>query len=192
MKTIPVSFGKKIPLYNCKVLKDGKPVKATVYKYDCKDSSDFYDFNNIKGFWYYKDSIAILIQKGYNQTKLGIEPEYNAYTIERKDSNKVLGMGVIHKKQQDHPSIEYIESEYKKRYNYVGSTLIASISKDILNQQCENLYVYLPLDEVMPFYNKLGFKKASYLEIKANKDEMSKMIDYAQNKTNSKIINIKA
>ena len=78
MNISPVSFGKKIPISNCKVVdkKENKLINATLYEYDCKDLGDYYDVKDLKGRWNFKDMIAEEIYIKFFKSMAGIQKDY--------------------------------------------------------------------------------------------------------------------
>ena len=158
----PVSFGKKIPIATCKVkdLQQNKFVSATMYEFDCCDLSDIREVEGKTRDWDFRTSIVHNMEHKYNCLTNPLHKRINNdafYTIEK--NNKIIGITQVTKEDPE-LIIEYIESEHKGEYKYVGQNLINLLGKIAFKENFKRIYVPNPIPKAYNFYvKKCGFKE---------------------------------
>lgn len=193
MNIAQISFGQKIPKYNCKIQnkQTGELEPATFYEVDCKDEEDYKRIENLGRRWIFNESVSEDMNiKHVNETFLGVKSRNSFYIIENKDG-ELLGISEVENNNNKH-DVRYIESKPHNEYKYVGQNMMAGIGKEFLNKGGSILTVLAPIDDAMPFYRKLGFEHFGPFSFKMCPEGANSMIKNIERRTQSKLIDINA
>lgn len=189
-----ISFGRKIPITECKVrnLETKKFVPATFYEVDCQDYKEIEDIRDSKGTWsflasilYNMDSKHIWLQKNTG------ENPYKFYILENKNG-EILGISQT-ENRDNNVAVKFLDSGRNKEYKYVGQTMLASMGQHVLNQNGEKLEILHPTIDAYEFYTKnCKFKEDENSNLVMNPQQIKKFIRRTQYRTHSRIIDMKA
>jgi hypothetical protein len=195
MNISPVSFGKKIPITQCKIRDNsqGKFIPATFYEVDCKDMEDIDEINNLKGKWEFRKTITKKMEDIHNllKTDKNHRNDYGFYVLQ-KDGGEIVGLSEVRKSFPD-LRLEYIESENEGKYKYIGQTMMASLGEVARREKLKRIYIPIPVESAVPFYkDKCGFrevKDSAALVMNINKTK--RLTELAEEKTNAPIIDVR-
>lgn len=188
-----ISFGRKIPLYNCQIqdIKTGEYTPATCYEYDCKDEDDYIEVRNLHLI--FKKDIALNMEIKHNEeTYLNTKSNDSFFALQK--GQEVLGLAQISTKN-GFDNVEYITTKPNDKYKYIGQTLLACIGKEVLNKNNYQMTVNTPIESADPFYKRIGFKKYGEYPLdvyKMNTDEIKTFIDETEHTTKAPIMDVKA
>lgn len=158
MKISCISFGKKIPITQCKVFdKDAKTfVEATFYEYDCKDLFDVYDVEELEGNWSFKNLIKAGMQNKYLNQIIGKKDSTHYYCTKDKNGRTI---GICKTNEtNDAIEVKLITNGCSDKYKYVGQTMLTSLAQIALISQKEKLIIKRALADAKDFYGKIcGF-----------------------------------
>ena len=195
-----ISFGKQIPISQCKLLdkKTDRFVDATLFEFDCKDMSDLYYFKGDNRSWTYKphllrDMFFKRENLAYYNSLSEIQKEAineNRYYALSTENDKLVGICETHG-TGNQVDVYYLETEENHRYKYAGQSILASLSKQLLNNFTNPvLTVNYPHNTARNFYiNKCGFKSKDAVSLSMSKKELSAFVNKFECKTNQPIIN---
>ena len=196
MNISPVSFGKKIPITQCKIRDNnsGNFVGATFYEVDCKDMEDINEINALSGKWEFRKTIARKMEDIHDLMEIDSYRSNNlGFYVLQKDGGEIVGLSEVKKSFPD-LRLEYIESENEGKYKYVGQTMMASLGEVARQEKLKRIYIPIPVDSAIPFYvDKCGFreqKNGSALIMNINKTK--KLKELAETKTHAPIIDVRA
>ncbi len=184
-----ISFGKKVPIMQCKVVntKTMEYIPATIFEYDCKDKTDADDINAIDGYWFYKNEIFFTAKD-----KIQFPKKKRDIRIFSLENNKGKTIGLMQcSKNGNQCDVNLLEKRFLDKHKYVGSVLLAAAAKETLKSQADKLTVSSPVPEARDFYiNGCGFKATSTKNLEMNQEQIEKFIKQTEQKTNSPIINL--
>ena len=191
-----VSFGKKIPITQCQIKdnKRNKFVPATFYEVDCTDMNEIKEVYQAKGDWQFKNQIAATMEdKNYAMRDSFFFHQSKAFYIMQKSDGEIVGMSEV-TKMGPKLVLDFIESEPKGKYKYVGQTMIASLCKVMKQENRQKIYIPVPVKSAKDFYKKVcGFKDTemgSALLLKGNR--VKKLQKNVETKTHSPILEVNA
>lgn len=198
MQISQVSFGKKIPKYQCKIQnkQTGNFEPATFFEVDCKDKQDYKRIKDLDDSWTFSYYLSEDMEKKYIQEKhlkrksKKQEKSKNSFYILEDKNEKILGISEVGNNKEIH-EIKFLESNTNNKYKYVGQNLMAGIGKELLNKDGTTLTL-LALEEAVPFYKKLGFEHFSIFRMEMQKEDIKSMIEKVENNTQSPLIYIEA
>lgn len=193
MQISQVSFGKKIPKYNCQIQnkQTGNLEPATFYEVDCKDENDYEIIKDLGERWTFTNNISANMHIKYiHETYLREKSPNSFYIIENKEG-EILGVSEIENKNNIY-DVKYIESKPHSNYKYVGHNMMAGIGKEFLDKRGIELTVLAPVDEAMPFYRRLGFERFGCFSFRMCPQGANSMIKNVERRTQSKLIDINA
>ena len=191
MQVSSISFGRKIPRYNCQIQnkQTGAYVPATVYEYDCKDESDADDIRRLDRKWTFREHIADKMDvKHVVETYLRQKKNDSFYSIQV--GNEIVGLTHI-STYNGISNINYITTKPRNEYKYAGQTMVACISKDILKKNGYQMTVTTAIDDAYPFYSKIGFQEYGDHLYRMNRDDMSTLIELTELATKAPILDTK-
>ena len=188
-----ISFGKKIPIMQTQILniqtKDFEP--ATVYELDCKDERDILETLKPQHSWTYARDINQRMCDKYIQQQKG-EKNSSSFYILQSQNGETLGMAQTEEQIKNAYNLSLFDTKKDKNYKYVGQTLLASISKDIMSKDGIRLSVLEPHPTAIKFYDKIcGFQNFGDIFMSADKEQMNKFIKQTEQRTNSPLIDLK-
>ncbi len=203
MNVNPISFGRKIPLYQSQVknIQSDEYEPVTISEYDCKDTDDIEDMGNLGFKWKYACCLFYDMQNKYRYLK---NPHiYNKrdfpikfYVMNNKNGNII---GICETENDDENNginIMFLESRKDKKYKYVGQTMLAAAGKIIQKNNRENLYVNNPAVVALSFYTqKCGFNPVCndrFSPLKMNSSQITDFIKRTEEKTGSEMIDLQA
>ena len=162
MNISPISFGKKIPTISCKVKNNetGKYVPATLYEYDCRDTEDINEVENIPNKWGFKDVIlnGMKTKKAANE-KYGVDTETSFFVLKAPD-DETIGLSYLYHRDNE-LAVKFIQTAPDKKYKYAGQTMLAGHALIAMNDHFDKFAVRFATDEATPFYtHKCGFKRS--------------------------------
>lgn len=187
-----ISFGKKIPITQTQILnkKTGTFEKATVFELECTDESDLVETMKPKDKWIYAKSINQNMLTKYIQLKHGEENDSSFYVLENKDG-ETLGMAETKELLNGNHNLSLFDTKKEKEYKYVGQTLLASISKTLLERGCRRFSIFDPMPFAFSFYEKTcGFPNYRNLYFSADINELNQFIKQTEQRTQAPIINL--
>ena len=191
MNINPISFGKKIPIANCKILDTQKkvPVEAIFFEYDCKDHKDSIEVGSISGKWAFKNVISAGMERKFKNHLRGKSQIPNAYYGLQTSDGKVLGL-VSAENYTNRTEIEYITRDLSTDYKYVGQMMLAQLAKMALDENKYNLIINNPINDNYEFYRTCcGFRFISDTDSDMTMDrkEMTNFIMNTEDKTDCSI-----
>ena len=191
-----VSFGKKIPITQCQIKdnKRNKFVPATFYEIDCTDKREIQEVYQAKGDWQFKRQIAAGMENKNNAIRDSLFfHQSKAFYIMQKDDGEIVGMSEV-SKMGSQINLDFIESDPKDKYKYVGQTMIASLCKVMQQENRNKIYIPIPVKSAKDFYKKVcGFKDTemgSALFLKGNR--VKKLQKSVETRTHSPILEVNA
>lgn len=190
-----VSFGRKIPVAECKVkdIKTGKFIPVKMYEYDCTEQSDIDEVENLpSNFYFYKTAVAREMEtKKKAREKYSIDTGISHY-IMQTNNNETLGIASVRNNEETY-SVKFIQTTQNLTHKYIGQTMLASMAKIALNDNRKIFEISFPTDDAMGFYtHKCGFKHGnSYRNLIMSPKDMKKFIFRTQLKTHAPIVDIR-
>ena len=185
-----ISFGKKFPIASCSIINEAckQPQSATIFEHDCKDITDYEFFKNLSGIWEYKDNVAKAALDKFNfpLSNLGTK----IYSLE---TNKGKITGIMETTEYGKTCVvEHLESHYKGLYSYSGSTLLAFLAQQKINQNVSSIYITNPAKKARRFYTQhCFFQQNGPLALELNKKGMEELIKKTKKKTKNAILDLK-
>lgn len=182
MQLSSISFGKKIPIMQCKVQnrKTNNFVPSTIYEYDCKDPNDAKEIDKISDLWIFKPEFYHLAKdkfqfpQKHNNTKI--------YSLETSDGN-ILGL-INFSNNENINNIDILETKPFSGHKYVGRLLIAAVAKRTLINGYKKLTVDHPMRTAVDYYTKeCGFKETDGIPLEMDRLQMKKFIKESKEKT---------
>lgn len=191
MRISSVSFGRKIPVTECKVknLSTGKFESVKMYEYDCKDETDIQEVLNLPFAFGFKTAIATDMEaKKSAKEKYSIDTGVSHYIMQTEDGNP-LGIASVRNNEETY-GVKFIQTSQHSTHKYVGQAMLASMAKIAMNDNREKFEIRFPTNEAMGFYtHKCGFKHGeSHYHLEMSQKDMKKFIFKTQLKTHSTII----
>ena len=189
-----ISFGQKIPIMQTQIknLQTGNFEPATVFELDCKDEEDIEETSSLeKNSFGFANKITANMRYKHRQFKKGINDKNSFYILQNK-SGETLGIAQTEEGLKKGHQLEYLETKYDTNYKYVGQTLLASITKDIMNKDGIRLSIFEPVPTAVTFYDKIcGFQNIGNLLLTADRQEMQDFISKTEQRTQAPLINLK-
>ena len=187
MEVSSISFGRKIPRYNCQIQnkQTGQYVPATVYEYNCKDENDFKSIYNLDRHWIFKEKIADAMEKRHVMQKY-FKQKSNTSFYSIQVGKELVGLTQI-KTFNGVSNVDYITTKPRNEYKYAGQTMLACIGKDILKKNGHQMTVTTAIDDAYPFYSKIGFREYGDHLYRMNKDDISTLIEITELTTEAPI-----
>ena len=188
-----VNFGKKIPLTQCQIkdCKEDKYVPATFYELDCKDKEDILEVANLKGSWYFQNTIVRNMQVKHACQKISSRDTGSSFFILQKDNGPILGICQT-KQSGNNLSVQFIESERAKTHKFVGQTMLASLGLKVIKENKNELKIDIPTTNAKPFYiDKCGFKECQNGSLKMSTKHLQRFIRKTQKRTKSPLLDIR-
>ncbi len=160
-----ISFGKKIPVANCKIkdIQKNRFVDATLYEFDCKDLSDIEEIKKLYGNWHFKNSVANEMRRKYSYFKNYKKQNNHHFFVLEADKEPVGIAGIKH--EEPNLILNYLESEHEGRYKYIGKNMINLFGKIAVKNHLKRIYIPIPLKSSRDFY----IKKCMFKENKKDK-----------------------
>lgn len=187
------NFGQKIPLTQCQI-KDknkGKFVPATFYEVDCTDKEDILEIANLRGNWYFQNTITRNMQTKYACNKISSQEVGPSFFILKEDDGPILGISQV-KQEGKNLSVQFIESSKDERHKYVGQTMLAALGLKVIQEDGDKLTISLPTDSAKPFYiEKCGFKECQNGNLKMNSKHLHRFIRKTQKKTKAPLMDLR-
>ena len=142
---------------NCTILKDNKPCQCSIYKLDKGVDDDYIDTKIFPNpAWDFSEYIMGL----YLRMEDAIDGLDNVYVMEDKDENCIgyISESIVNNNSN---TIEYLEALPKDGKNpkmkYIGETLVNFVLNLTKKRGQNFLFVPVPVQQALGFYNKLGF-----------------------------------
>lgn len=181
-----ISFGKQIPKATCSIINNvsKRPQKVTIYEHDCEDLKDYEYFKSLPSSWDFKETVSISAKSKYRLplSNLGTK----IYSMET-DSGKTVGimetceLGKI-------CTLEHLESHYNGLYSYIGTMLLAFLSKEKIHDNVSLIVIPNPSPTAEKFYTQhCYYRKNHEIALEANRESMKSLIQKAEEKTGSSI-----
>ncbi len=197
MNISPISFGKKIPIMQCNVrdVWQNKSAQVTISEYDCKDYDDVKEVLKHCAYWTYGQNIASDMEsKRERYWESGEKYPTHFYVMQDKH-NEIIGLCETIDIGND-TNVEFIESNSRLGYKYIGQTMLAVVGKRLLERGGENLCVAHPYIGAICFYtDKCGFNGVyddkNFFSLFMKNHQVKDFIERVQRKTNSQILDIK-
>ena len=188
-----ISFGRKIPIIQTQIQNKHtqKFERATVYELDCKDESDILETLKPQNKWTYAREINVNMYTKYSRLQRGDDSKTSFYILQNQQGD-TLGMAQTEELEKKGHNLAFLDTEKDKQYKYVGQTLLASITKDIMNKDGIRLSIFEPVPTAVPFYDKIcGFQNIGNLLLTADRQEMQDFISKTEQRTQAPLINLK-
>ena len=184
-----ISFGKKIPIASCQIINKVTKQQQTaiINEHDCKDISDYKYFANLTGEWNFKDEVALKAwnKQNFPLTNIGTK----IYSIETQNGRTIglmetCELGKI-------CTVEHLESHKRGLYGYTGTNLLAFLSQEKLKENARLIVITNPTKNARKFYKEhCYFKECPLIALELDRCGMKKLIQKAQSKTQSPIIDM--
>ncbi|MBQ8886984.1 MAG: GNAT family N-acetyltransferase [Candidatus Gastranaerophilales bacterium] len=188
-----ISFGKKIPIMQTQIqnLQTGAFEPATVYELDCTDETDILETIKPQNSWTYARDINRNMCDKYIQQQIGEDSNLSFYILQNQ-KGETLGMAQTEEQIKNAHNLSLFDTKKNKQYKYVGQTLLASVSKDIMSKAGVRLSVFDPHPSAIAFYDKIcGFQNFGNIFLSADKKQMNKFIQQTEQRTNAQLVNLK-
>ena len=159
----PISFLGKIPLGICKVkdIRQNKFVEAKCFELDCKDLSDIEQVKKNTAGWEFGEDIVHYME--FKNQYANIDTDYKPrnrdyfYAIEKDD--EIIGISQVQKNAPE-LIVDFIESEHRGKYKYIGQNIINLLGKIALKEDYKRIYIPNPVIKARDFYvKKCNFKE---------------------------------
>ncbi len=191
-----VSFGKKIPIFNCQILNNKTKAfePATIYEYDCSDKSDVETIKSLdEKDWLFKIVIGKEMEEKYKIKRFDPNADEDTFFVMENKQGQILGMAQLQKQENRSYDIKYIESSQKNKLKYVGQLLIASMAEDVLRKNGRQLTVTNPFSEIVDFYSDTcGFDYDTKDFLKMDRKKLILYLKQTEDRTYSKLIDLRA
>ena len=187
MQVSSISFGRKIPRYNCQIQnkQTGEYVPATVYEYNCKDESDVDEVRKLDRRWTFKDHIADKMDVKHTvQTYFNQKSNDSFYSIQV--GREIVGLTHI-STCNGISNVNYITTKPRNEYKYAGQTMLACVGKDILKKNGHQMTVTTAIGDAYPFYSKIGFREYGDHLYRMNRDDIATLIEVTELTTEAEI-----
>ena len=189
-----VSFGKKIPIMQTQIknLQTGNFEPATVFELDCKDAEDIEETGSLeKNSFGFANRITSNMRFKHRQFTKGIKDNNSFYILQNK-SGETLGIAQTEEGIKKGHQLEYLETKYDTNYKYVGQTLLASISKDIMKKDGIRLSIFSPIPSAIKFYqDTCGFQNIGNLMLTADSKQLGAFVSQTESKTKAPLVDLK-
>ena len=191
MNLSSVSFGKKIPVSECKVkeLGTGRFVPVKMYEYDCLDQSDIDEVKSLPASLSYKDAISTEMKtKKMAKEKLFLDTGISHYVMQTNEG-ETLGIASL-KKDDESWGVKFLQTSQHSTHKYIGQSMLASIARMALTDSKKRFEIFFPTDSAMGFYTKkCGFKpEDGAYHLQMFPKDMKKLIFKTQLKTRAHIV----
>ena len=189
-----IVFGRKIPIIQTQIQnnKTGCFEPATVFELDCHDEQDLLETLKPSTKWIYAKQINQNMLKKYTQIKQGNGKNTDTFYILQNKYGETLGMAQTQKMKKNAFNLALIDTKKDKDYKFVGQTLLASISKDIINKSGIRLSIFEPIQSAVPFYDSVcGFQNFGDMFLSADIRQMNTFIKKTEHQTSAPLINLK-
>ena len=187
MQVSSISFGRKIPRYNCQIQnkQTGEYMPATVYEYNCKDESDVDEIRKLDRRWAFRDNIADKMDVKHTvQNYLHQKSNDSFYSIQV--GKEIVGLTHI-STYNGISNVNYITTKPRNEYKYAGQTMLACVGKDILKRNGYQMTVTTAIDDAYPFYSKIGFHEYGDHLYRMNRSDISTLIEVTELTTEAPI-----
>ena len=189
-----VSFGRKIPVAECKVkdIQSGRYVPVKMYEFDCTEQSDIDEVKNLPSLFDYKTAIVTDMEtKKQAKQKYSLDTCVSHYIMQTKEG-ETLGIASVRDNEEAY-GVKFIQTSQHTTHKYIGQAMLASLARIALNDKKEKFEICFPTDEAMGFYtHKCGFKQGdSYYYLEMLPKDMKKFIFKTQIKTHAHIVDIR-
>ena len=186
-----ISFGKKIPVAECKVkdLRTGRFVPVKMYEYDCLDQSDIDEVKSLPDTFDYKNAISTEMRTKKNaKEKYFLDTGVSHYVMQTKEG-ETLGIASLQKDDESW-GVKFLQTSQHSTHKYIGQTMLASIAKMALTDCKKRFEIFFPTDSAMGFYTKkCGFKpEDGAYHLQMFPKDMKKLIFKTQLKTRAQIV----
>ena len=193
MQVSSVSFGKKIPVMQAQIkdIKNNQFIPVKLSEYDCKDIDDIKEVYENCTYWLFYKNIAADMNKKRERYIKGQEQYPNKFYVMQDKNNNIIGLCETADKGKD-TNIEFLETNRKFGYKYIGQTMLAMIGKRLLNRGGGNLCVAHPYICALSYYtDKCGFEitddNKHFFSLYMKDNQIKSFIEKVQEKTNSPI-----
>ena len=188
-----ISFRRKIPIMQTQIqnLQTGEFESATVYELDCKDDTDIIETMKPQHLWTYAKSINQNMCDKYIRQQKGEKTNTSFYILQNK-SGETLGMAQTEEQIKKAHNLSLFDTQKEKGYKYVGQTLLASVSKDILSKDGIRLSVFDPHPTALAFYDRVcGFQNFGDIFMSADRKQMNKFINQTEQRTKAPLVDLR-
>lgn len=192
-----VSFKAKIPVSKCQVYdrQNKQFVPATLYEFDCKDYSDIQNFKHKIYNWTYMAGFISnmrikFMHLCHNTGDRRVLDANKFYSLELPDKRIVGFCETVD--YRNSTNVYYLETDGERRYKYAGQSILAALSKQMLNSSLNSeLTINCPARSARNFYIDIcGFdikgEKALYL----NRQNMLDFVKTVEERTHKPIVNL--
>ncbi len=200
-----ISFGQKIPLYQTQILdkETNQFQKATLYEFDCKDDEDINYVINQHDAWQYKYNFSVdMFGKNRKIKNYDTLSDYdkqrlqnNKFFVLENDKKEMLGLCEI-TGINNFFNIQYLESNnvQKSKYKYIGQSILAGISKQILSGFIPNsvLMIIDPAYTAKDFYTKKCHFSDDNGHLIMDEQALKSFVSDVEQKTKSPLIDLRA
>ena len=181
-----ISFGKQIPKATCSILNKvtKQPQKVMIYEHDCKGMEDYEYFKNLPTTWDFKETIA---QSAKSKFRLPISNLGTKIYSMETESGKTVGIMETNELGKI-CTVEHLESHYGGLYSYIGTVLLAFLSKEKIKDNVSLIAIPNPSPTAEKFYTQHCFyEKTMDIALEANRKNMQNLVEKAEEKTASTI-----
>lgn len=190
-----VSFGQKIPIALGQIQnkKTGEFEQATIYEVDCKDESDILEVKNNMEGWSFPCEIATNMHiKQLGQNKYNNKHEFHSFYILQNPDYETLGRIDLKKWDNGLFSVEWLDTKENSGYRYVGQTILATIAKEVIDNDGSSLAILGAMEDAIPFYTDVcKFTDCGKSGFYMNEKQMQEFINRTEKRTQGSIINLK-
>lgn len=193
MNINPLSFGRKIPINQIRVLdkEQNKFAEATFYEYDCKDLQDVAEVCSLNDYWSFASIVSEGMHKQYLCNFVNMPNSKLHYYCVKNDRNEIIGLCAT-EENNDGITVKFLESQPFSKFKYVGQSMLSSLAQMVLASGKDKLEIKGALSDVRDFYEKkCGFRpsKSERENLKSrfemNRSEMPEFINRIKNKVSS-------
>lgn len=193
MKIFPVTFGRKIPISQYKVLdkEQNRFIDATVYEYDCKDLYDVYEVSSLDESWTFKELIKTAMHTKFMNNLIGRDDGGKHFYCIQNTKNEMLGLCQT-QETENSISVKLLVSDPQKGHKYIGQSMLSALGEIVLKTGKEKLSAKTVLVDVIDFYEKkCGFSRCPKDPKKIGEDyeikqeDIPELIEKTKNKTNN-------
>ena len=177
----PISFGRKIPVATCNIQnKRTKELsKAIIYEHDARDSADVQYFKNLPKHWKFGREVSENISLKHAFQHVYVNDRY--FSIENKEGMPIGLMQISD--NCDFIDVEFLEAHDRKKYNFIGTNLLAYAGMTTLNEGQDRLIISEALKKARPFYiEHCGFRQNNKI-LEMKREEIPNFVQKSQAKT---------
>lgn len=190
-----VSFGQKIPIALAQIQnkQTGEFEQATIYEVDCKDEHDYIGTRDDSKDWNFPFEFWRNMQRKYFIWKehKAIDPSH-FYILQNQDY-KTLGRIQIDENDDKKYTVEWFDTKENSGYRYVGQTILATVAKEVIDNDGSSLAVLGAIEDAVPFYTDIcQFQDFGKNRLYMGKEELKSFIKRTEKRTQGSIINLRA